>query len=261
MTHNMIFLDRAMAELSYLDRCGERLAHRRQNGAGPGIVWLGGFRSDMEGIKAQAVDAWAARNGRACLRFDYFGHGASSGAFTDGTISRWRDDALTILDAQTKGPQILVGSSMGGWISVLVARARPERVAGLLLIAPAADFTEELMWKEMPEEARRELLELGVWTYQSEVAGESFPITRALIEDGRSNLVLGETIVVAYPVRILQGMADLDVPWTHTMKLVGAIKGDVTITLVKSGDHRLSTSANLALLERTLDGLVKDVIG
>jgi len=142
-----------------------------------------------------------------------------------------------------------------------VARARPERVAGLLLIAPAADFTEELMWKEMPEEARRELLELGVWTYQSEVEGESFPITRMLIEDGRSNLVLGETIVVAYPVRILQGMADPDVPWTHTMKLVGAIKGDVTITLVKSGDHRLSTSANLALLERTLDGLVKDVVG
>ena len=248
-----------MADPLYL-LCGrERLAYRRVDGPGPGIVWLGGFRSDMEGTKAQAVDAWAARNGRACLRFDYFGHGASSGDFADGTISRWRDDALAILDGLTKGPQILVGSSMGGWIAMLVARVRPERVAGLLLVAPATDFTEVLMWQQMPQEAWRAILEQGVWTYKSEDDGESIPITRALIEDGRKNLILGETTVLSCPVRILQGMDDPDVPWGHAMKLAGAIEGDVTITLVKRGDHRLSAPANLKLLERILDGLVKDL--
>jgi len=244
-----------------LDRDGgERLAYRKRLGAGPGVLWLGGFRSDMDGLKAQSLDAWAGRTGRACLRFDYFGHGKSSGDFVKGTISRWRDDALAVVDKLTEGPQILVGSSMGGWIAMLVARARPDRVAGLVLIAPAVDFTEVLMWQRMPTDVQRAILETGVWLRETAYEGEAaHPITRALIEDGRSNLVLGETAAVSCPVRILQGMADPDVPWTHAMKLVDAIAGDVTITLVKNGDHRMSAPSGIKLLERTLDGLVEDL--
>ena len=248
-----------MTEPSYLNRYGERLAYVWRGGAGPGIVWLGGFRSDMEGTKAQAVDAWAARAGCSCLRFDYFGHGRSSGDFLQGTISRWKDDALAVLDALTAGPQILVGSSMGGWIAMLAAKARPERVAGLLLIAPASDFTEALMWEQMPEGARRAVVRDGVWQRESLDAEECYPITRALIEDGRRNLILGEKHTLPFPVRILQGMADADVPWPHALKLAGAIDGDMTVTLVKDGDHRLSKPTDLKLLERTLDGLLEDV--
>ena len=250
-----------MTDPLYLDRDGgERLAYCKRNGAGPGVVWLGGFRSDMTGNKAQAVDAWAARRGQACLRLDYFGHGLSSGDFLKGTISHWRDDALAALDNLTEGPQILLGSSMGAWIALLAARARPARVAGLLLIAPAADFTEALMWQRMPPEVKHAILEEGVWYRENKYDGEeAYPITRALIEDGRNNLILGEAMAVSYPVRILQGMADPDVPWPHAMKLVEALAGDVRITLVKNGDHRLSTPADLKLLERTLDELVEDV--
>lgn len=248
-----------MTEPSYLDRGEERLAYAKRGGAGPGIVWLGGFRSDMEGTKARAVDAWAARAKRACLRFDYFGHGRSSGDFLQGTISRWRDDALAVLDALSEGPQVLVGSSMGGWLAMLAAKARPERVAGLLLIAPATDFTEDLMWEQMPEEARRALLQDGVWQRESAAAEESYPISCALIEDGRRNLILDDKHALPFPVRILQGMADEDVPWPHALKLSGAIEGDVTVTLVKNGDHRLSTPSDLKLLERTLDALMEDV--
>jgi pimeloyl-ACP methyl ester carboxylesterase len=248
-----------MIEPSYLDRGGERLAYAKRGGAGPGIVWLGGFRSDMEGTKAQAVDAWAARSGCACLRFDYFGHGRSSGDFLQGTIARWRDDALAVLDALTEGPQILVGSSMGGWIAMLVAKARPQRLAGLVLIAPASDFTEALMWEQMPEEARHAVLQDGVWQRESATAEECYPIARALIEDGRRNLILDERHALPFPVRILQGMADLDVPWQHALKLAGVIDGDVTVTLLKNGDHRLSKPSELMLLERTLAGLVEDV--
>ncbi|MBU6298417.1 MAG: alpha/beta hydrolase [Alphaproteobacteria bacterium] len=245
-----------MSEPSYLKRGGDRLAYLKRNGIEPGVVWLGGFMSDMTGTKAQAVDAWAARAGLACLRFDYSGHGRSSGVFTDGTISRWRDDALAVIDAQSRGPQILVGSSMGGWIAMLVARLRP--VAGLVLIAPAADMTELLMWRRMPEEVRREIMEQGVWLRRSEYGDGPYPITRALIEDGRSNLILGETISLSCPVRILQGMADPDVPWQHAMKLADMIEGDVAMTLVKNGDHRLSTPSDIRLLERMLDALVED---
>jgi pimeloyl-ACP methyl ester carboxylesterase len=248
-----------MTEPLYLTRGGERLAYAWRGGAAPGLVWLGGFRSDMEGTKAQAVDAWAARAGCACLRFDYFGHGRSSGDFLQGTISRWKRDALAVLDALTAGPQILVGSSMGGWIAMLAAKARPQRVAGLLLIAPASDFTETLMWEQMPEEGRRALLQDGVWQRESAHAEECYPITRELIEDGRWNLILDERHALGFPVRILQGMADPDVPWPHALKLAGLIDGDVSVTLVKNGDHRLSTPSDLKLLERTLDALVTDV--
>jgi len=247
--------DRTMIDVSYLDRNGQRIAYRKRVGKGPGVIWLGGFRSDMDGTKAEALDAWAARRGRACLRFDYFGHGHSSGDFVKGTISHWRDDALAVIDALSEGPQIFVGSSMGGWIAMLAAMERPQRVATLVLIAPAADFTEVLMWDKMDDATKRAVLDKGVWQRESKYAEENYPITRALIEDGRKNLILGAHHALPYPVRILQGMADPDVPWTHAMKLVDTFTGDVTITLVKNGDHRLSTPVDLKLLESTLDGL------
>ena len=249
-----------MTDLNYLNRDGgERLAYRRRLGAEPGVVWLGGFRSDMEGTKAHVVDAWAARTGRSCLRFDYFGHGSSSGDFLEGTISHWRDDALIALEKLTDGPQILVGSSMGAWIAILLARSIPQRVAGLLLIAPAADFTETLMWQRMPEDIKSTIMQKGVWRRETAYDGEEHPITRALIEDGRKNLVLDQAMAVAYPVRILQGMADIDVPWPHAMKVVESMVGDVTITLVKNGDHRLSSPSDLKLLECSLDSLVAEI--
>jgi pimeloyl-ACP methyl ester carboxylesterase len=251
-----------MTELLFLDRDGgEKMAYRKAGGAGPGVVWLGGFRADMGGTKASVVADWADRKGRALLLFDYFGHGNSTGDFEAGTISRWRDDALAALDTLTEGPQILAGSSMGGWIATLLAHARPERIAGMLLIAPASDFTEKLMWDLMPEEAKREIIETGRLLHTSDYDGESFAITRALIEDGRKNLVLDRTLEVSYPVRILQGMNDRDVPWQHSLSLVEKIEGDVRLILVKNGDHRLSAPPHLKLLERTLDALVEDIHG
>lgn len=242
----------------YLRRDGEQIAYDRAAGRGPGLLWLGGFHSDMNGTKAQALAAFAAREGRACVKFDYFGHGASSGAFADGTISRWRDDALAVLDGLTTGPQVLIGSSMGGWIATLVAKARPERVAAMILIAPAPDFTEELMWKQMPSEIRTQIIEAGHWDYQPE-NGEGYPITRGLIEDGRHNLVLGRTLALNVPVRILHGTDDRDVPWQHGAKLLDVYTGDVTFTLVKGAGHALSTEANLHLIEQTIVNVLKDI--
>jgi pimeloyl-ACP methyl ester carboxylesterase len=238
---------------------GENIAYEQRAGKAPGIVWLGGFKSDMTGTKATALDAMAARQGRAFLRFDYFGHGQSSGDFRNGTITRWRDDALAVFDALTQGPQILVGSSMGGWISLLLARARPERIAGMLLIAPAPDFTETLMWPGLPEDAKRQIMEQGEWSRPSEYDHESYPITRALIEDGRNNLILQDRLKFSFPVRILQGMQDPDVPWNHALKLIDAIDGDVRLTLIKNGDHRLSTPRDLTLIEETLAGLIAEI--
>lgn len=237
---------------------GEQVAYHRIAGRGPGLMWLGGFNSDMTGTKAQAVETFAARQGRASVRFDYFGHGVSSGAFRDGTISRWRDDALAVLDRLTDGKQVLIGSSMGGWITTLVAAARPERIAAIVLIAPAPDLTEELMWKRMPPEIRDEVMNKGSWFYQPEDA-EGYPITRRLIEDGRQNLVLGRTVTLDGPVRILHGTDDNDVPWQHGARLLDVFEGDVTFTLVKGAGHRLSSEANLHLIERTLETVLKDV--
>lgn len=227
--------------------------HRRRGGTPGGVLWLGGFMSDMTGTKATALDAWAAESGESFLRFDYFGHGASGGAFVDGTISRWRDDAVAVLDALTEGPQVLVGSSMGGWIATLLALARPARVAGLVYVAPAPDFTEELMWRNLPEAARRQIMEEGLWHRPSAYDDGPYPITRALIEDGRRNRVLGGPIPIRCPVAVLQGMNDPDVPWAHAMRLVAALDSDdVTVTLTKSGDHRLSTAEDLARLTATV---------
>jgi len=246
-----------MAQLRREDN--ETIAYESRAGKSPGIMWLGGFKSDMTGTKASALDAIAAREGHAFLRFDYFGHGQSSGDFRNGTITRWRDDALDVLDRLTQGPQILVGSSMGGWISLLLARARPERIAGMLLIAPAADFTEALMWARLPDDAKRQIMEEGEWLRPSDYDPDPYPITRALIEDGRKNLILEDRIALSCPVRILQGMQDPDVPWSHALKLVNAIDGDVMLTLVKNGDHRLSTDRDLRLIEETLTGLLAEV--
>jgi pimeloyl-ACP methyl ester carboxylesterase len=218
-------------------------------------MFLGGFRSDMTGSKALALrDACAAR-GRAFLRFDYSGHGASEGRFEEGTIGAWAEDALQVFDALAEGPQVLVGSSMGGWIALLLALRRPERVAALVLIAPAPDFTEELMWRGFSEAEREALMRDGVLHRPSQY-GEPTPVTRALIEDGRRHLLLGAPIRLTCPVRILQGMADPDVPWQHARRLVDALEGgDVRLHLLKDGDHRLSRPQDLRLLVETLEQL------
>ena len=235
---------------------GETIAYLRRGGKSPGVVWLGGFHSDMNGTKAQALDAWAEARGRAYLRFDYFGHGASSGAFRDGTITRWRDDALAVLDNLCGGPQVLVGSSMGAWIALLIARARPKNVAALLLLAPAADFTEALIWARMTPDIRREVMERGEWQRPSAYGDGPYPITRALIEDGRRHLLLDASIELDCPVHILQGMKDPDVPWQHALKLVEKLSGNPLLTLIKNGDHRLSTPEDIARMAHTLDAIL-----
>jgi pimeloyl-ACP methyl ester carboxylesterase len=235
---------------------GERIAYFKRTGAAPGIVWLGGFKSEMTATKATALDGWAASHGHAYVRFDYFGHGSSSGSFRDGTITRWRGDALAVLDELTAGPQILVGSSMGAWLALLVALARPDRTAGLLLIAPATDFTEVLLWNRLDNDVQRQILEKGEWLRPSLYDAAPYPIMRSLIEDGRKHLLLGGAIAVHCPVRIVQGMADPDVPWEHALKLVAALGPDTQITLVKNGDHRLSKPHEIELVESVVSNLI-----
>lgn len=235
---------------------GIELAWARTEGRGPTIVFLPGYRSDMTGDKATALAAFAATRGQAMLRFDYSGHGTSGGAFTDGTIGTWAADALSVIDRLTEGPLLLVGSSMGGWLALLTARARPERVAALVGIAAAPDFTEALMWESMTFEERATLMRDGVLHIPSQY-GEPTPITRALIEDGRRHLLLGSTIAFDGPARLLHGQADPDVPWEMALRIADALATpDVTVTLVKDGDHRLSRPQDLALLCRTVGALL-----
>jgi pimeloyl-ACP methyl ester carboxylesterase len=233
----------------------EAIAYQRLAGRPPGLVFLGGFRSDMTGTKAAFLEALARRRGQAFLRFDHFGHGQSSGRFEDGTISRWADDAIRVLDALTEGPQILIGSSMGGWLMLLAARARPARLHALIGIAPAPDFTSELMWPRFSDQQRAALLRDGIIHLPSEY-GDPAPITRGLIEDGNRNALLDAPIEVTCPVRLLHGMADPDVPYRHSFRLVEQLTGgDVHLTLIKDGDHRLSRDQDLALLARTVAAL------
>ena len=243
---------------AYLDRSdGERLAYEVVEGDGPTVVWLGGFNSDMAGTKAQALAEWARRRRRAYVRFDYFAHGGSSGAFVRGTISRWRADALAITDQLTAGPLVLVGSSMGGWIATLAALARPERVAGLVLIAPAADMTDKLIEPELGPDARASLNETGVWLRPSPY-GPGDPIWRALLEDGRDWSVLPGPVACDAPLRVLQGGADADVPWAHALALAQAWRGDdVVFTLVRDGDHRLSRPQDIARLIQAVESLTR----
>jgi pimeloyl-ACP methyl ester carboxylesterase len=238
---------------------GAHIAYLKRDGRAPGIVWLGGFKSEMTATKATALDAWAEREGLAFVRFDYFGHGASSGNFREGTVSRWLDDTLAVLDQLTTDPQILVGSSMGGWLALLAALARPDRVAALLLIAPATDFTEELLWASLDADGRRQIVDKGEWLRPSAYDPKPYPVTRSLIEDGRKHLLLGAPIALSCPVRIVQGMKDPDVPWQHVVKLVGRLGPDTQIVLVKDGDHRLSKPHEIALIARTLSALVAEL--
>jgi pimeloyl-ACP methyl ester carboxylesterase len=235
----------------------------RRGGAAPELFWLGGYRSDMEGGKATALDAYGAAHGLAVTRFDYSGHGRSGGDFLDGTISRWLEEAKAVF-ATTSGPQVVVGSSMGGWIALLLNRALREiggdRVKALILIAPAVDMTEDLMWVGFSRKERKSLESQGV-VYQPSDYGDPYPITRGLIEDGKGHLMFGRGIVTGCPVTILQGGQDKDVPREHAMKLVQHLLTDpVTFTLVPDGDHRLSRDEDLQLLERALAKAIDEAV-
>jgi pimeloyl-ACP methyl ester carboxylesterase len=231
-----------------------RIAVHPRSGDSPGLFWLGGFKSDMQGTKAQALDRWAQAHGRACLRFDYSGHGESGGDFKDGTIGRWLAESLAVYTTLAKGPQVVIGSSMGGWLALLLARALREKksgppIAGMVLIAPAVDFTEELMWKHFPDAVKREIGDKGLWLRPSEYGEGPYPITKNLIEDGRKHLMLGGLIEPGCPVHILQGVQDPDVPWRHAVELVSRFaRDDVVLTLIKDGDHRLSRPEDIERL-------------
>ncbi|CAN5331704.1 alpha/beta hydrolase [soil metagenome] len=236
-----------------------RLAVLTQAGSGAPVVWLGGFRSDMRATKAEALAQWAGEAGRAFIRFDYAGHGESGNDFARWTLSHWLEDALAVIGAHCEQPPILVGSSMGGWIALLAAQrllGTALAPAGLVLIAPAVDFSEELMWAQMPDAIRETILRDGVWLRPSEYSPEQTPITRALIEDGRAHLMFGREIRTGCPVHILQGMRDPDVPWRHALKLVEHLSGDpVVLTLVKDGDHRLSGADDIQRLQAAVAGI------
>ena len=230
-----------------------RIAVRARKGGEPGLFWLGGFNSDMRGTKALALDAWAADHGRGCVRFDYSGHGESGGQFIDGTIGRWLEESVAVFSQFCSGRTVAIGSSMGGWMALLLARAIAGRatralLAGLVLIAPAPDFTEELMWKGFSPDVRREIETKGLWLRPSDYGdGTPYPITRALIEDGRNHLLLGSSIDVGCPVRILQGAQDPDVPWRHAFALAQRLPAeDVVLTMIQDGDHRLSRPQDIA---------------
>lgn len=244
-----------------------KIAVRRRSGAMPGLLWLGGLKSDMRGTKAVALDRWAAAHGRNCVRFDYSGHGESEGKFTEGTISRWLEESTAVFDAYCHGPQVLVGSSMGGWLALLLTRELrrrepprgPRSPAALVLIAPAVDFTEELMWKRFPARTKRKLRSEGVWERPSQYSTEPYPITAALIEDGRRHLLLDGLIETGCPVRILQGVADPDVPWRHAVELVSRLaQDDVVLSLIKDGDHRLSRPEDIERLIGVVSEFCKD---
>ncbi len=246
-----------VTEQGRLDRGdGTELAWARTPGRGPTVVFLPGFKSDMTGSKAVDTEAFCAAQGLACLRLDYSGHGQSGGRFEDGTIGSWTEDALYLIDRLTDGPLLLIGSSMGGWIALLAALARPDRVAGLIGIAAAPDFTETLMWEAMTPAEQAALRRDGVLPVPSEY-GDPYPVTLRLIEEGRTRMLLDRPIPLACPVRLLQGQCDADVPWQTALRLAERLEaGDVQVTLIKDGDHRLSRPQDLALLRRTIGALL-----
>lgn len=248
----------------FFEQDGVAIAYRRTRGAPDrtGLVWLGGFHSDMLGEKATALHLAAEQAGRSFLRFDYMGHGESGGRFEEGTISRWRSDALAAIDRLTDGPLILVGSSMGGWMALLCALARHERVLGLVLLAPAPDFTDKLMWTQFNEAQKRAILEQGFWIRPSPYDPAGYPIKRELIEDGKRWNVMDAEIGIDVPVRILQGGMDEDVPWSHSFELTRQLRSkDVVWTFIKDGDHRLSRPQDIARLVDVTLALAKKVEG
>ena len=237
-----------------------QIAYRQREGQGPTVVWLGGFRSDMVSTKAMALDQWAASAQQAYIRFDYSGNGESSGDFTQACLSHWLEEALAIIEELTSGPILLVGSSMGGWIALLVAKALRERASdrlkGLVLIAPAVDFTEELMWDPFPEPVKTAILDHGYYTHHSDYG--AYPITRLLIEDGRKHRLFGSEIRPNCPIHILQGMQDEPVPWQHAMRLLDHLPQDeVVLSFIKDGDHRLSRDSDLVLLVEAIERLCR----
>jgi len=238
---------------------GTSIAYHRTRGNSPGVVFLHGYRSDMTGGKALALEAYCQSRGYAFLRFDTWGHGASPGDAAQGTIGRWTDDAVAALDALTEGPQVLVGSSMGGWIALLAALERRDRIAGLVGIAAAPDFTEDLMWATFTALQRQDLLEKGAVLVADPMnPGAEWPIRRALIEDGRNRLLLCDLINLTCPVRLIHGQKDADVPWRTSLKLAECLIGDdVEVLLVKNGDHRMSQPQDLERLCRVVGEVVE----
>lgn len=234
-----------MADVERLTRPdGETLALKRVSGSGPTVVWIGGFRSDMEGTKALALDAAARERGWNYVRYDHFAHGASSGDWRQATIGRWREDAIALIDS-LEGPVIPVGSSMGGWVALLLALARPDRLGGLVLVNPAQDFTERLMWPGLEDHVRQAILRDGEALISEDGLGE-YVLTHRMFEEARDWLLLDGEIPVAAPVHILQGRADAVVPWAHAARLVEKLSGgDVTLDLIEAGDHRLSSPTHL----------------
>lgn len=241
----------------YLDTsAGRRLAYHKSDGRSPGVVFLGGFMSDMTGTKAMHLEGWARKEGRAFLRFDYSGHGESSGAFADGCIGDWAEDALQAVTQLTEGPQILVGSSMGGWIALLLAREMPEHVAGLIGIAAAPDFTEDSMWQGLSDGQRAQIMTKGQTQVVNAYDETPFTLTRRLFEDGRNQLVLRAPLDLPFPVRLLQGTADDAVATSVPLRLMDhATCLDMRLTLVKDVDHRFSTPDCLAMIT----GAVEDI--
>lgn len=239
----------------YLDHQGVKIAFRRSRGKGgkAGIVWMGGFHSDMLGEKATTLHDSAAAADRSFVRFDYLGHGESGGQFADGTIGRWRSDALAVVDSLTEGPLVVVGSSMGGWMGLLAALARPERIKALVLLAPAPDFTEKLMWASFDDSQKRQIIEDGFWTRPSPYDAAGYPITRELIQEGQQWNIMDGEIALDLPVRILHGGLDTDVPWTHSLDLADKLRSsDVVWSLIKDGDHRLSRPQDIARMVATV---------
>ena len=239
-------------------RDGNYVAYARTQGKSPTVVFLGGFRSDMTGTKAVALEAWAEKSGHAFLRFDYLGHGQSSGRFEDGTIGRWKEDALAAIDSLTDGKLVLVGSSMGGWLSLLAAQARPERLAGLVLIAAAPDFTERMLLGGLSPEDRAILQRDGRLERPSQYSPEPSVFTWKLIEEGRNHLLLDKPLALPCPVHLLHGQSDPDVPWEYSLQIARHLDApEVISTFVKGGDHRLSTPADIARLIATVEELVR----
>jgi pimeloyl-ACP methyl ester carboxylesterase len=242
----------------FLAHAGQRLAYRQVAGKSPGLFFLHGFRSDMSGAKAEHLDALAQRKGLAFTRFDYTGHGLSSGTIRDGDIECWRDDALAVFDALTVGPQIVIGSSLGGWLALLLARARPERVRAIVGLAAAPDFTEDLMWPGMSPAQQAELLANGEISVPTAYAPEPYVITRRLIESGREHLLLRAPLAITCPVRLIHGMRDPDVPWQTALRLAAVLASeDVRITLIKDGEHRLSRESDLMVLTQIVRELIE----
>ena len=233
---------------------GTRIAYHKTDGTKPGVIFLGGFMSDMDGGKALALEEHCKRKGRAFLRFDYQGHGQSSGDFADGTIDLWAKDALSVLDNLTEGPQVLVGSSMGGWTSLLCAKARPGRVRGFVGIAAAPDFTTRMWSDELTEAQRQTILQKGLVKVPTDYGPEPYTLTKALFDDGYNNRVIHKPLHLDIPIRLIQGTADMDVPWRTALDIADTVVGgDVDVILVPEGDHRLSAPRDLARLTRVVD--------